>query len=212
VIDDIWFWLLLCLLALGSLAYVVGQTSVLLRLSGLLRQRGAIMTADLARRCVFNLGVMPWPMLLLVSALVLIDTMPHKDPLSLLTFSPQGTAFALTAWIGMGAWLSGTICKPEALYRNELSLVPIVVMAIICLTYSAGVALVLGSEIYSAQGAGRTVRALTDFGAMFLFYIPAAPLVGFVLLMIHVWRMLPSGGRVTMGVSENESKSEGDVS
>jgi len=210
VSDDI--WPLPCLLVLGSLAYVVGQTSVFLRLWGLLRQQGAIMTPDLARRCVFNLGVMPWIMLVLLSALVPIVGMPNQDPLSLLAFSPQGTAFALTAWIGMGAWMSGIIRKPKRLYRGAFSLVPIVVLGLICLTYSAGVAWVLGSEIYSAQGPGRTLRVLTDFGAMFLFYIPTAPLVGLVLLIIHVWRMLPSGGPVTMGASGNESKSEGDVS
>jgi len=195
--------------------YVIAQTFMLRKLIHLIRHPGHVVQAGMAASCFVTLCVLPGLMLLTFGAGVWaftgwFGTAPsNKDPLALLTFSRCGVTFAMCSWAVMTGWFAVIIARPKSLYRGPVSLVPIVVLALICLTFSLGV---------GWMGAGVILRGgrLANLGLWailaVLFYIPTAPLPGFVLLIMHVWRMLPSGGRVTMLASGEESQNEGDMS
>jgi len=175
------------------LLYAIPQTRMLVRLIHLLRQPGRIAQFGLAESCVVSLCFLPGIMLLLAALLAAGGRLvPHGgNPLEMLTFSPAGAAFALCSWIAMTVWFRRIVQRELAMYREPIALVPVVIMSLICLNY---VAVVVWGAVLSILGAG----SLTSLGpvavelcltAAVLIYIPAAPLAGFVLLIVHVWQV-----------------------
>jgi hypothetical protein len=173
VFECLAFVLLLCILA-----YAIGQTRMLVRLIRLLRQPARIAQFGLAESCVVTLCFLPGIMLLILAAILVFLGGPFvgsgkQDLLTLMTFRPIGSAFSLGAWVLMTAWFRHIVRRDLAIYREPIALVPVVNMSLICLTYIA-----------SGFFAGSGMLALC-----LLIYIPAAPLAGFVLLIVHVWQV-----------------------
>ena len=166
--------------------YVVGQIRTQLRLISLLRQRDRIITKDLATRCALHLFWMPFICLFGLSAMTMGDGYsPGTDPVMLLVFSRPAVGLALLSYTVAGLFMSYYLARAEYwLYRGLASLAPMIVMAMICFHYSAGVAILgVGTML---QGTLYLVLAGT-----IVFFLPALPLMGLVLLMIHVGRNLP---------------------
>ena len=176
-------------------AYVVGQTTTAWRLGRLLRRRDGLITGNLAGRCALNLFVLPQIMLVLLAGimLVLAEFMRPGDPLVLLTFSGSGAGISALCYFAAGVAMSYCLARPEhCLYRRPVSLVPLIVMALICLNYSAAVAVMSVEGLVHMTWTGHGwPGAAVALAGLVMFYIPAAPLVGLVLLMIHVGRILP---------------------
>jgi len=176
------------------LLYAIAQTRMLLRLIRLLRQPGRIAQFGLAASCVVTLCILPGLMLLLLAALLVAGGGVSDDggnPLALMTFTRYGAAFALCSWVVMTIWFRHIVRRDLAIYREPVALVPVVIMSLICLNYVASVAWKVASSILAAG-------SLTSLGqlplevcvmAAILFYVPAAPLAGFVLLIVHVARV-----------------------
>jgi len=212
---------ILILLACLAGAYIFAQTSTLRKLIRLFRRPGRRVQGSLAINCIVTLCVLPGLALLILTGIVWIlksisgDGWDIKDPLILLTLSPYGDLFALCSWVAMTGWFCMIIARPRSLYRGPLSLVPMVILSLICLTFSLGVGWVVARGILQnfslITGQASWEQLVVGLILGFVFYVPTAPLVGFVLLIIHVARMLPSSGGVTMEASGNESQSEGDM-
>lgn len=177
-------------------AYAIPQTRMLLRLVHLLRQPGRIAQFGLAESCVVTLCILPGVMLLILAGILLHPAGPSvsggkQDLLTLLTFSPYGAAFALCSWIVMTLWFRHIVRRELAMYREPIALVPVVIMSLICLTYIARVVLWAALSIIAAGSFGGFGQIPLEDVLLtaFLVYIPAAPLAGFVLLIIHVVRV-----------------------
>jgi len=178
------------------LLYAIPQTRMLVRLIHLLRQPGRIAQFGLAEQCVVSLCFLPGIMLAILAASLLFLGGPfggggEKNLLTLLTFSPAGAVFAMCSWAAMTIWFRHIVRRELAIYREPTALVPIVIMSLICLTYTV---------MLTVWGALSMLRAasFTSWWQLFLeaclkaavlIYIPAAPLVGFVLLIVHVVRV-----------------------
>lgn len=188
-------FLLICPMVV-VLLYAIPQTRMIVRLVRLLRQPGRIAQFGLAENCVVTLCFLPGIMLLVLAAILLFLGGPFangggRDLLTLLTFSPTGATFALCSWVVMTVWFRHIVRRELAMYREPVALVPAVIMSLICLTYIARVVvwaalslLVAGSltNWWQIPLEGCVVAAI-------LIYIPAAPLAGFVLLIVHVIRV-----------------------
>jgi hypothetical protein len=176
------------------LLYAIAQTRLILRLIRLLRQPGRIAQFGLAASCVVTLCILPGLMLLLLTALLVARGRYMDDsgnPLALMTFTRYGAAFALCSWVVMTIWFRRIVRRDLAIYREPVALVPVVIMSLICLNY---VAIVVWGAVSSILAAG----SLTSLGQLplevcvpvaIMIYIPAAPLAGFVLLIVHVVRV-----------------------
>ena len=178
-------------------AYVIGQTRTFLRLVGLVRRPGEIIESALADKCVINLCIMPPLMMLLgVGCRRLFHLPPYwwtsENPLTLMAFSTWGAAVSTVLWALIGAWFFVVIHTPQRLYGRGSAFVPISLMAQICLIYAAAVFWMKGWEFtrgwrsWPAAGDWSLVEWTT---AIFAFYVPIAPLIGFVLLIVHVIRV-----------------------
>lgn len=205
---------ILILLAWFAGLYIFAQTSTLRKLIRLLRRPGQMVQGNLATGSVVTLCVLPGLALLILTGIVWalasiggggLDTM---NPLILLTFTPYGVLFALCSWAAMTVWFSMIIASRRSLYRGPQSLVPMVILALICLTFSLAIGwtlamgILLNSSLITALASWEELVA--GLMLVFVFYIPTAPLVGFVLLIIHVARMLPSGKPIANGGLESE--------
>ena len=177
------------------LLYAIAQTRLIVRLVRLLRQPGRIAQFGLSASCVVTLCILPGIMLLLLLAALLVAGWGVSDdggnPLVLMTFTRYGAAFALCSWVVMTIWFRRIVRRDLAIYREPVALVPVVIMSLICLNYVAIVVWGVASSILAAG-------SLTSLGqlplevcvmAAILFYVPAAPLAGFVLLIVHVARV-----------------------
>jgi len=176
------------------LLYAIAQTRLILRLIHLLRQPGRIAQFGLAESCVVTLCILPGLMLLLLTALLVARGRYMDDSgnsLTLMTFTRYGAAFALCSWVVMTIWFRRIVRRDLAIYREPVALVPVVIMSLICLNYVAIVVWGVASSILAAG-------SLTSLGQLplevyvpvaIMIYIPAAPLAGFVLLIVHVVRV-----------------------
>jgi len=205
---------LLILLPLWMVVCIIAQMSTLRRLLQLVRHPQHIVNSGLATNCVVVLCIVSGVVLFGLATIVggIVSYFGPDDILTSLIFSHVGIAFSFCSWVVMTGWLAMTIARPESLYRSPVSLVPIVILALICLIFLLGFGwaqarmILQNSSLITAQASwGQLVAGLI---LVFLFYIPTAPLVGFVLLIIHVARMLPSGKPTANGGLE----SEGDMS
>jgi len=208
---------ILILMAWLAGIYIFAQTSTLRKLVRLFRRPGRMVQAKLATSCIVTLCALPGLALLILTGIVWVvasifgDEPDTMNPLILLTFTPYGTMFALFSWVAMTTWFSMIIARPESLYSGPQSLVPMVILSLICLTFSLGVGWATVSTILQSSGLASQASWEQLVGALvlaFLFYVPTAPLAGFVLLIVHVARMLPSGKPTANGGLE----SEGDMS
>lgn len=209
---------ILILMAALAGTYIFAQTSTLRKLIRLFRRPGRRVQGNLAINCIVTLCVLPGLALLVLTGMVwILAAMFGKgsdigNPLIILTLSPYGALFAMCSWVAMTGWFCMIIARPRSLYRGPQSLVPMVILSLICLTFSLAVgwAVTMGilqnSSLLTTQASWE--ECLVGLILVFLFYIPTAPLVAFVLLMIHVARMLPSGKPTANGGLE----SEGDMS
>jgi hypothetical protein len=202
------FVLLLCILA-----YAIGQARTLFRLVKLLRQPGRKMPLKVAWSCRLHLAIFPGIMLFFMASIVCVRQSFRHDSdhglLMLLAFTPAGAIFALGSWVMTAVWLIRIIGRPKALYRSAISLLPIIVMALMCLTYSAAIAWAVGRSVPLSSGfsSGPLVELiLSALASLLIFLVPTAPLAGLVLLIIHVVRMLPPGGRATIADFDNEGE------
>ena len=176
------------------LLYAIAQTRMLLRLVRLFRHPARIAQFGLAASCVVTLCILPGLMLLLLTALLVARGGVSDDggnPLTLMTFTRYGAAFALCSWVVMTIWFRRIVRRDLAIYREPVALVPVVIMSLICLNY---VAIFVWGAVSSILAAG----SLTSLGQLpldfyvpvaIMIYIPAAPLAGFMLLIVHVVRV-----------------------
>jgi len=84
------------------------------------------------------------------------------------------------------------VITPPRLYGRGSAFVPIALMAQICLIYAAGTAWVKAYEVTRGWRSWPTggFWSLDQWAtAIFTFYVPAAPLAGLVLLIVHVLRV-----------------------
>ena len=193
-------------------AYVIGQTRTFLQLVSLERQPGEIIESALAHRCVLHLIIMPPLMMLLVVGFLGLFNLPHpwytsENALTLMAFSVWGAVTSAVLWVSVGTWFFGVIHTPEWLYGRGLAFVPITLMAHICLIYAAATAWVKAYEVtngwrsWLTGGGWSTVEWAK---AIFAFYVPAAPLIGFVLLIVHVIRVRAAKTWETAAAIEGE--------
>jgi len=191
------FVLIMIMLTPLIAAYVIGQTRTFLRLVSLVRQPGEIIESALADKCVINLVIMPPLMMLLVVGCRRLFHLPpywwtSENPLTLMAFSTWGAAVSIVLWALIGAWFFAVIHTPQWLYGRGSAFVPIALMTQICLIYAAAAAwmkaweLTRGWSSWPAAGDWSLVQWAT---AIFTLYVPVAPLVGFVLLIVHVGRV-----------------------
>jgi len=182
--------LMMCLLIFVMfvvLLYMVPQTRMIVRLVHLLRQPGRIAQFGLAANCVFTLCFLPGLMLLLLTALLAGSSgavNSDANLLTLMTFTPYGSAFALVSWAAMTFWFRSIVRRELAMYREPIALVPVVIMGLICITYVASsVWQVAPLMVSGPSSSGQLLLSCLVMVAV-LSFVP--PLVGFVLLVIHV--------------------------
>ena len=176
------------------LLYAIAQTRLILRLIHLLRQPGRIAQFGLAESCVVTLCILPGLMLLLLTALLVARGRYMDDSgnsLTLMTFTRYGAAFALCSWVVMTIWFRRIVRRDLAIYREPVALVPVVIMSLICLNYVAIGAWQVASSMLKATSFMSWWQPSIEgcLSVAIMIYIPAAPLAGFVLLIIHVVRV-----------------------
>ncbi len=177
------------------LLYAIQQTRMIVRLVLLLRHPGRIAQFGLAARFVSGLCYWPVPMMLCFVVFMGSDIIPPDDASLLLhmTFTPRGAAFALCSWIAMTLWFRSIVNRALALYLLPTSLVPVAVLALLSLNYLAGFGWVfVRADIITGlfgTGTSSGLILIVLATAFLLLFIPAAPLVGFVLLIVHVVRV-----------------------
>ena len=182
---------LLIVMPLVLLLYVISQARMLVRLVRLLRHPARIAQVGLTASFITSLCVWPGLMLLLLTLALAAkgDTLDNANLLVLMTFTPYGAAFAMCSWVVMALWFRRILRRDLAIYREPTALVPVVILGLICLTFLAGVALVLALGLLFLWGfsSGNLLwNLIVAAVALMLLYIPAAPLAGFVLLIVHV--------------------------
>ena len=173
------------------LLYAIQQTRMIVRLVRLLRHPAR--TAQIGFAVSFIRSLCYWPglMLLLLTLFLVPEMTPSYDanPLELMTFAPFGATLALCSWVAMTLWFRSIVRRGPAIYREPISLVPVAVLSLLCLTYLAGFAWVFARNIVSV-GLPMTNASFINLIALammlLLLYVPAAPLVGFLLLFFHV--------------------------
>jgi len=173
------------------LLYAIAQTRLILRLIHLLRQPGRIAQFGLAESCVVTLCILPGLMLLLLTALLVARGRYMDDSgnsLTLMTFTRYGAAFALCSWVVMTIWFRRIVRRDLAIYREPVALVPVVIMSLICLNYVAIGAWQVASSMLKATSFMSWWQPSIEgcLSVAIMIYIPAAPLAGFMLLIVHV--------------------------
>jgi len=148
-------------------------------------------------------------LLLLMAALAMAWPSKSLNLVEALTFSPWAAGLSFLCYIQAGAFLCYYVSPREGrLYRGPASLAPMVVMALICLNYSAGILILCASEFLEnggriPAGPGGFSVIPSEFVSVLVglaaFFIPTAPLLGLVLLIVHTWRMLPRGRGAAAG-------------
>jgi len=189
--DGITLLLVLLGVLFGAL-YVVAQTHLAVRLVRLLRRPEEIITSDLVDSCFVTLCLLAGLVIFIPSIVIWTFLWFSGSGLgewvAVPTLHPYGGGFLLCAWIAMSSWFSSIADHPESMYRRELSLMPVVILALICLTFSASVIWLVAMKVPLVplvQGGGTLpTRGWAILAS--LFYIPTAPLVSFVLLIIHI--------------------------
>lgn len=174
------------------LAYAIQQTRMIVRLVHLLRHPGSIAQFGLAAR--FLSGLCYGPVLMMLFLLgPEIGPSDDANLLELMIFAPWGAAFALCFWVAMTIWFRSIIKRDLAIYREPTALVPVTVLALVCLNYVIGIAWVFaraaisnGSPMINGP-VNEILLALVM--ALLVLCVPAAPLAGFVLLIFHVVRV-----------------------
>ena len=187
-----------CFLLIGAAVvlplYAILETRMIVRLVRLLRHPAR--TAQFGLAASFISGLCYWPvlMMLLLMFLLGMEVRPPDDAnlLELMTLAPFGAAFALCSWVTMTLWFRSIVNRDLAVYRDPISLVPVVILALTCLTYLAVFAWVFTRQVMRV-GLLRTNDPFSDMlglaVGLLLLYVPAAPLAGFVLLIVHVVRV-----------------------
>jgi len=182
---------LLILLLLVELPFLAGQVRLTVRLIYLLRHPGRIAQFGLDARHVFSLCYWPGAMLLLLALYLLLSGAAFEKfdhPLLLMTFSALGLVFALGSWTAATLWLRSILRRDLAVYREPTALVPVAVLAAICLTYAAAIGWVFAEAILAVGG--RHGYSGTDKIALVLLMLPLAipltVLANFALVVIHV--------------------------
>ena len=176
------------------LLYAIRQTRMIVRLVRLLRHAARTAQFGLAASFISCLCYWPVLMMLLLTFFLGMEVRPPDDAnlLELMTFAPFGAAFALCSWVAMTLWFRSIVNRELAMYRESIALVPVVILALVCLTYLAGFAWVFARQVISV-GLPMTnapfINLIALAMALLLLYVPAAPLVGFVLLIVHVVRV-----------------------
>ncbi len=192
-----------CIVPFFAVVYIYGQFSMQFRLWRLVRQRGRLLSVKLIQDCIFYLIILPWIGMIPVAFAGATDRSAAAGAMK--TFTLAGTLFMLTAYLAMGIWLVVLLRRPRRLYRSGLSLVPMVVMALIWLTYLASIVGILAWEALRPGGfVWRAINTFDNFGTAFVAFIPVGPLANFVPLILHVWRALPAGRRTTMTMDSDE--------
>jgi len=190
-----------CFLLIGAAVvlplYAILETRMIVRLVRLLRHPGRIAQFGLAANHVT--GLCYWPGIMLLMLLLMLLTVldaprgssleTGADPLVLMTFGRIGVAFAMISWVAMTLWFRSIVNRDLAIYREPTALVPVVILALICVTYLLGIAWLFAGAILQAGWLptgepGMDLIFLT--ASLLLLYVPAAPLAGFVLLIVHV--------------------------
>lgn len=103
--------------------------------------------------------------------------------------NPFSTAIALSALLSSSVWLHVILAKPWRLYAELSAFVPLVVNAMIYLTFAAISAAFLIELVLASRPASDTARMVSsaNFASVFVF-APLAVFVNLVLLIIHVAR------------------------
>jgi len=180
-----------CIMLILLVPYAIYETRALWRL-GLLWHEANFAQFGLAVNFIVSLCYVPGAMLFLL-VYSLTDAMKMDfadDPVKLVAFSPAA-AFTLPAlWIAMTAWLRHTFRRDLAIYREPAALVPAVVLAMVCLTYIAAIWWCMGRELVELL----SISGMPDvFMALVLVamdsFVPGAPLIGFIMLIVHVARV-----------------------
>ncbi len=176
------------------LLYAIAQTRLILRLVRLFRHPARIAQFGLAASCVVTLCILPGLMLLLLAALLVAGggvSVDGGNPLVLMTFTRYGAAFALCSWVVMTIWFRRIVRRDLAIYREPVALVPVVIMSLICLNYVAIGAWQVASSMLKATSFMSWWQPSIEgcLSVAIMIYIPAAPLAGFVLLIVHVVRV-----------------------
>jgi len=84
----------------------------------------------------------------------------------------------------MTFWFRSIVRRELAMYRESIALVPVVIMGLICITYVASsVWQVVSLMVSGPSSSGQLLLSCLVMVAV-LSFVP--PLVGFVLLVIHV--------------------------
>ncbi len=173
------------------LLYAIRQTRMIVRLVRLLRH--AARTAQFGLAASFISGLCYWPvlMMLLLTFFLGTEMRPPDDAnlLELMTFTPCGAVFALCSWVAMTLWFRSIVNRDLSIYREPTSLVPVAVLALVCLTYLTGFAWVFARQVIRAglpMANAPSIDLIALAMALLLLYVPAAPFVGFVLLIVHV--------------------------
>jgi len=182
-------FILLCLQAI-FLAYFLGQTWTAWSLLRLLRRREETISPSLRLTCTINLLLMPLIMFWVMAGIVWIVTIwegPDPSDLVRKVFSKCGIFTSILGYGIAGIFLYVMLRQSMSLlYKGSLSFMPMIVMAMICLIYCASMACVFGSRAIHHRLMLHPVNILAGPVAL---YIPAAPLVGLVLLIVHVARV-----------------------
>jgi len=171
----------------------------------LLSRPGKVIPDNLATEChilVVSLPAVGTGVLLL---LLPVSTFNYTwlDPL----FNPFSIAIALSALLSNSVWLHVVLAKPWRLYAESSAFVPLVVNAMIYLTFAAisaafSIGLVLGS--LPASDTARMVSS-ANFASVLIF-APLAVFVNMVLLIIHVARTRAFRRREAAGQMPTEAE------
>lgn len=169
--------------------YAIRQTRMIVRLVRLLRHPAS--TAQFGLPANYVTSLCYWPGLMLLFTFLVVSEARSYDGTNLfilMTFSPYGAAFALCSWVAMTLWFRSIIRHELAIYRNPIALVPVVILALICLNYAAVTAVFVPALLgVSSFVGGNSIWGLVLMAlVLLLFYIPATSFLSFVLLVIHV--------------------------
>jgi len=177
------------LLLLLEIPYGLQQTRLLLRLVLLLRHPGRIAQFGLDAKYVWALCYVPGAMLGLLALLAIERSAAQPDnPLIVMAHSPLGAAFALCSWLAATLWLRSVLRRALAIYREPTALVPVVVLALICLTHAAAMGSVFARFLIGTGGLAThsSNDAIIAAAFMLALYIPLAALANLALVVAHV--------------------------
>jgi len=124
----------------------------------------------------------------------------NTQPLVELLCSPWGAGLGVFALGSAGVWLFFLLCRPARLYASSVVLAPLLVMATICLIYSAlgGWSMVREILMVAPPGSALSMNAIVMLDSLCLIPFIFA-FVNLLLLTIHVARTQASRHREAAG-------------